>query len=126
MWKWKTWMAGTSPAMTETEDRANDVELLRQNLHFPPPDRHGAVPVAGDHAERDPRRGQRDRDRVAAARGRRRQDRGRVLVADPRAWRDGAAEHGRLPQRARGGDDGETRARTVRHLLDQARGDRRQ
>jgi len=57
---------------------------------------------------------------VAAARIRRRQDRRCVLVADPRARGDGAAEHRRLPQRARGGDHGKTGARIVRHIMDQS------
>ena len=74
----------------------------------------------------DPRVRRADRHGVAAARIRRRQDRRCVLVADPRARCHGAAEHRRLPQRARGGDHRQTGARTVRHLLDQARGDRRQ
>ena len=104
----------------------NHAELLRPRIFLPPADRQRAVSVAGDHAGRDPRLRRRDRHGVAAARGRRRQDRRCVLVADPRARRHGAAEHRRLPQRARGGDHGKAGARIVRHLLDQARGDRRQ
>ena len=37
---------------------------------------------------------------------------------------ESAAEHGRLPQRARGRDHGKAGARTVRHTAHQARGDR--
>ena len=102
------------------------LKLLRPRIHLPPAGRQRAVSVAGDHAGRDPRLRRRDRHGVAAARIRRRQDRRRVLVADPRARRHGAAEHRRLPQRARGGDHREAGARIVRHLLDQAGGDRRQ
>src|ERR1700722_18982922 len=77
---WVPAFAGTTVSVWNE----HHAEILRPRILFPLACRQRAVSVAGDHARRDPGLGRADRHGVAAARGRRRQDRRRVLVADPR------------------------------------------
>ena len=60
---------------------------------------------------------------VAAARVGAPQGGAGFLAVDPRYRRPRPAQHRRLPQRERGGDDGSDGARSVRHALGQARSD---